>query len=133
MAKDLRHRIRSNALQSDRPNPTTMASKTQTRGEAFAQGHALTELFGDHPKVKILAALLSESEHDITISDIAKLADVHRTTVYDHLDDLTSLGVVEHTRRAGGSPMYQINYESPIAQHLEKLDLALIESKDPAS
>lgn len=110
-----------------------MASKTQNQGEAFAQDHVLTKLVGDHPKVKILAALLSESQHDITISDIARLANVHRTTVYDHLDDLTALGVVEHTRRAGGSPMYQINHESPIAQHLEELELALFERMDQAS
>lgn len=133
MATEETRGIGSNARRTDHGNPTTMASKTQNHGEAFAHDHALTELFGDHPKVKILAALLSESEHDITISDIARLADVHRTTVYDHLDDLTALGVVEHTRKAGGSPLFQINKESPITNHISKLEMKLLERIDQAS
>lgn len=110
-----------------------MATQTQQQGESFGEGHALTELFGDHPKVKILAALLSESQHDITISDIAELADVHRTTVYDHLDDLEELGVVRETRKAAGSPMYQINRDNTVAEDLHELQLNLIESLEKSS
>lgn len=93
----------------------------------YAEGSALTRLFGNHPKVKILAALLSESDRDITKSDIAELAGVHRTTVYDHLEDLEELGVVEETRRVKGSPMYQINRDSKVAEDVAQLEWDLMD------
>ncbi|WP_243700457.1 helix-turn-helix domain-containing protein [Halorussus pelagicus] len=56
------------------------------------------------------------------MSYVADLAGVARSTVYDHLDDLQALGVVEHTRDVGGSPMYQLSEDSEIAEELVRLE-----------
>lgn len=53
---------------------------------------------------------------------VVELAGVARSTVYDHLDDLRELGVIEHTRDVGGSPMYQLNEDSDIAEELVWLE-----------
>jgi DNA-binding transcriptional ArsR family regulator len=94
--------------------------------ESFAEQTALTELLGTHPKVKILAVLLSEGR-DINISHIAEQAGMSRSTVYDHIEDLQALEVVEQTRKISGSPLYQINKDSDVAEQLHKLEWSLID------
>ncbi|MCG1004899.1 MULTISPECIES: winged helix-turn-helix domain-containing protein [Halobacterium] len=101
-----------------------MTPKTQT--ETYAEGHALTNLFGESAKTKIIAALLSESDVDLNVTDIADLAGLHRTTVYDHIDDLEALGVIEQTRTVSGSPMYNINRDSDVTEDIAQLHWDLI-------
>lgn len=90
--------------------------------DGFSARSALALLLGGSARVMILAALLSEDHRDMDVIQIADLAGVHRTTVYDHLDDLEMLGVVVQTRTVGGSPMYQINRENPIAKDLKQME-----------
>ena len=99
----------------------------ETKNETYAEGHALTKLFGESAKTKIIAALLSESDVDVNVTDIADLAGLHRTTVYDHIDDLEDLGVVEQTRTVSGSPMYKINRDSDVAEDIAKLHWDLLD------
>jgi predicted ArsR family transcriptional regulator len=96
-----------------------------TQHEIYAEGHALTELFGESAKTKTIAALLSEV--DVNVTDIADLAGLHRTTVYDHIDDLEALGVVEQIRTVSGSPLYQINRDSDVAEDIAQLHWDLLD------
>ena len=95
-------------------------------GESFAEQTALTQLLGDHPKVKILVVLLSEGR-DINVSRIAEQAGMSRTTVYNHIDDLRDLNVVEKTRELGGCPLYQLNRSSEVAKKLGQLEWELLD------
>lgn len=95
--------------------------------EPYADGTALTQLLGDGPKVKILAAFLADPEWDHNITEIAEMAGVSRNTVYRHIEDLTDLGVVEQTRERGGSKQYQINKDNPAAKKLAELEWELID------
>lgn len=103
-----------------------MATTPDVDGEPFANQTALTKLLGDHPKVKILAVLLSEGR-DINVSQIAEQAGMSRSTVYKHIDDLRNLNVVEKTRELGGSPLYQLNRNSEVAKNLGKLEWELLD------
>lgn len=94
--------------------------------EPFAEGTALTYLFGDHPKPRILATMLSESDRDLSVTEIARLSGLNRTTIYEHLDDLLELDVIINTRRTAGQ-MYQINRDSQVAQDLAKLEWDLLD------
>lgn len=96
--------------------------------ETYAEGTVLTKLFGDAAKTKLLAALLSESDVDTNVTDLADLAGLHRTTVYDHIDDFVELGVVEQTRTVGGSPMYRIDRDSDIAEGVAQLEWDLLDA-----
>lgn len=105
-----------------------MATKNQdTENESFAEQSALTDLLGNHPKVKIITVLLSEGR-DINVSQIAEQAGMSRSTVYDHLEDLCDLGVVIQTRKLGGSPLYEIDRENPISKDLGQLEWDLLEA-----
>jgi DNA-binding transcriptional ArsR family regulator len=94
---------------------------------AFAEQTAVTRLLGDHPKVKILSALSSESQ-DVTVSRIAELAGTSRSTVYDHLDDLRDVNVVVKTREVGGSPLYELNEDDEAARKFAQLEWAFLDN-----
>lgn len=87
----------------------------------------LTDVLGGHAKVKILTALLSESDRDLNPTDIARLAGIDRSTFYEHVDDLLAYDVVEETRTVGNSQMYQINRENPAAEDLAQLEWDLLD------
>jgi DNA-binding transcriptional ArsR family regulator len=95
--------------------------------DGFAPDTPLPRLFGDNARVKIIAALLSEREHDLNVSDMARLADVARSTVYDHIDELQRLGIVVQTRKVSGAPMYQIDTDDEIVEHLEEIQWLAME------
>jgi DNA-binding MarR family transcriptional regulator len=90
----------------------------------YGEEAPLTYLFGDSARVKIIGAFVSERGRDLNISDIARLAGVARSTVYDHLHTLERLGVIEHTRdiEDGHSSLYQLNEESQIAKMCYELE-----------
>lgn len=99
-----------------------MTAEVQTGTEAYADDTPLTYLFGTGAKVKIVAALLGENGTDLNVTDIARLAGVARSTVYDHIDELQELGIVEHTRNVGDSPMYRFDMENEVGEHVAKLE-----------
>lgn len=90
--------------------------------DSYAEESPFMALFGQPARTKIVAAFVSERGRDLNVSYIADLAGVARSTVYDHLDDLRELGVVEHTRDVGGSPMYQLNENSDVSAELVRLE-----------
>jgi len=101
-------------------------SEEETGSEVFAEDTSLVDLFGNHPKTKILVSLLSERQ-DTNITHLAKLAGIHRSTVYEHIDDLLEIGVVEKSREVNGSPMYQINKDNIVARKLGFLEWELLD------
>ena len=103
-----------------------MSDAAQSDAEAYVDCAALTDLFGDHPKTKILAVLLTNA-HDSNITQIADDAEMSRSTVYNHIDDLTELGVIEETREMGGGSFYQINQDNAAAELLAQTEWELIE------
>lgn len=98
----------------------------------YAKVRSLTTLVGDHPRAKILAVFVGKHYTDLTSSDVAQLAGLHRTTVYAHLGTLEDLGVIRATRKAGGATMWQINKESKIAKTLGELDYETLISESNA-
>lgn len=90
--------------------------------EPFAENTPLVNLFGKPGRVRILSVMVDERENDLSISEIARQAGIARSTVYDHLDYLLDLGVIEHTRQSGASERYQLAEDSQIGELLYKLD-----------
>jgi len=90
--------------------------------QTVADRQPLMALFGSPARTKIISVFIAERDHDITISRVAELADIARSTVYDHLDDLLELGVIIETRETGPSTRYQFNADSELAEYCYKLD-----------
>lgn len=89
----------------------------------FAEQTAVIGVLGDHPKVKILS-VLSNEPRDISVSRIAELSGMSRSTIYDHLDDLQNLSIVRNTREMGGSPLYELNKNDEVAKRFAQLQWA---------
>lgn len=106
---------------------TTPPPERQDETEPFAEQTAITRLLGDHPKVKILAALSSE-RNDVNVTRLAELSGVSRSTVYDHLDDLLELNVVVETREMAGGSLYQLNRDDEAAETFAQLEWALLDN-----
>lgn len=95
---------------------------SQTTSEAFADNAPLMNLFGTPARTRILSVFVDEKEYDLNVSEIAEQAGVARSTVYNHLDELEALGVIEETRETGNSRRYQLNTDSPISERLYELE-----------
>jgi DNA-binding transcriptional ArsR family regulator len=100
------------------------AQRTPVETDHYAEEAPLAYLLGDSARVNIISAFVSERGRDVSVSDIARLADVARSTVYNHLDSLERLGVIKHTREVedGHSPLYQLNDDNEIAELCYKLE-----------
>lgn len=107
-----------------------MVSRDDT--SPFPERSLLTDLLGSSAKTRILAVMLKESHRDLSANEVAELADVHRSTVYDPLHELEAIGVIETTRTVGGSSMYQLNKDSKVAARLKQVEDALIEQIEDA-
>lgn len=93
----------------------------------YAENTPLTWIFGNHSKTRIIAALLSESDRDLNISDIARIAGISRSAVYDNLNELQEWGVIVETRQIGSSTMYKINPESEVVPLIAEIEDRLLD------
>lgn len=76
--------------------------------EAYADDTPLVELFGDSARARIVAAIVGNRQHDLNPSDLAREAGVARPTVYDHLDDLQTIGAIEVSRETAQGKRYTL-------------------------
>lgn len=94
----------------------------QESTEAYADNAPLMELFGQPARTRLISVFVDEQDYDLNISEIARQAGVARSTVYDHLDALEDLGVIEQTRETGNSNRYRLNQDSEISALLSQLE-----------
>lgn len=69
-------------------------SETDT-AEAAVEDMPLLGLLGESARVRIIQAFVANRERELNVSEVAREAGIARSTVYDHLDDLLALGVLE--------------------------------------
>ncbi|WP_256549395.1 winged helix-turn-helix domain-containing protein [Natrinema caseinilyticum] len=100
----------------------------ERNGRTRTGGSAVITVLGVHPKTCILLALLADPDRDYNMTDIARLADIGRSTVYRHIDDLLELGLIEKTRKAGNAQMSQINKGSETAESFADFERKIIEA-----
>jgi len=93
--------------------------------EPYAAGSALTELFGDHPEVKLVASILSEPDELLDKSELAQLAGVSRKSVHDHINTLVNLGVAHPADSVGQITLYELP-DTPVVTLLHDIEEHLI-------
>jgi DNA-binding transcriptional ArsR family regulator len=94
--------------------------------DAYADGMPIVDVLGGGAKVRILAVLITEYDRDLNPSQIYEQAGIGSSTFYNHIDDLRRWELVEQTRMAGNSPMYQMNKDSEAAERLANFEWELI-------
>lgn len=85
----------------------------------------LTDLFGDYPQVRVLDFLVESRSYDYSLTDIARMSNVARPTLYAMIEDLVELEIIKETRRTGNARMFALNKENAIVKSLTKFDLEL--------
>ena len=103
------------------------AADVENRPEdAIIANDPLVSMLTPGTKVRILSALIAVGGEKLNPSAICDRAAISRDGWYKHRDDLVeTFGVVEEAEPAGNSPMYRVNVDNPLVQHLsEARDLA---------
>ena len=80
------------------------------------------EFMGDSSTIRVLDYLLTESEIDFSISDMARNVAIGRTTLYRIWDGLLKNKIILHTRIIGKSKLYKLNKEDSKIKKLIELD-----------
>lgn len=88
--------------------------------EAYADDTPLLELFGDTARTRIISALLG-NDMDLSASELARQAGIARPTLYDHLEDLEALGVLQVSRETAQGKRYQLA-EGELGEQLERTE-----------
>ncbi len=100
-----------------------------TEEGAFAEAHPFMDLFGTPGRTKVLAAFVGERGREITVSYAAQLAGVSRSTVYNHLDTLKEMGVINASSH-NGNPYYTLNEESDLGRELYRLEGIALKARE---
>ncbi len=87
----------------------------------------LSRVFGTRGKAEIIAVLVTKSNREFSVREIANLAGLDRSHTYEPLKDLVDIGLVVETRKVGNSQLYQINQDSDSAHLIAELQFCLAE------
>lgn len=93
--------------------------------EPYADDTPLTWIFGDHPEAKLVAALLSEPDHALSIQDWATVAGLSRGAVNNHRDQLIAHGIAEDAGSSGRKHLYQLA-DTEVTEQLATLEAQLL-------
>lgn len=99
-------------------------------GEPFSESLPFTEVFGEHPKTKILGAMLNESDTSLTnfsVNEITRITGVDRETFDEHIDDLLDYEIVVEAGEMDDSTMYDLNDGHAIVEDLLEINSDLID------
>lgn len=99
---------------------------------AFVLNVPLTDIFGIHPKTRILAALLSEEPDPtthFTVNEIKRIAGVDVETVKEHLTEFLAYGIVVQTDHLDEkTKTYKLDEESDVVANIRQLYNDLFEA-----
>lgn len=93
---------------------------------SYPERALITQVLGKSAKTKIVAVLLKESHRDLSPSEIAEYAGVHRSTAYEPIEELEEWGIITQTREVGGSKLYKLNKDNEVAARLKQVEQALV-------
>lgn len=83
----------------------------------------LEKLFTGSATARIIDILWENQGTDLTLTDIAKKAGIHYTTLMKALPLLERLEMVKMTRRVGNAKLYRINKDDAMVKRLINLRL----------
>ena len=90
----------------------------------------LVEVFGNNPTIKVLDFLITFSDFDYPLTEIAKNSRVSYSTMQTFWHKLEINNIVIKTRRVGKSNMYKLNTNNPAVKELIRLDWKLTKNSN---
>ncbi|WP_394740699.1 hypothetical protein [Natronococcus roseus] len=98
--------------------------------ESIVTNIPLTDVFGAHPKTKIIGPLLTEEEDLATrfsVNEIGRIAGVDTESVEDHVADLVAYGLLIETDELEDRVTYKLDEDGEIVDDIRRLSDALFE------
>jgi Fic family protein len=86
----------------------------------LAEEGPIATLFSGPARTRIIEAFVANSDRELNVSDIARLSDTARSTVYRHIEELEKLEIIEPVGE--GTKRYTLNRDDEIAEFLHKLE-----------
>jgi DNA-binding transcriptional ArsR family regulator len=83
-------------------------------------------LFSKSGRVKILDVFLRQPHTELSVSEVAEVADISPSTFHRNIDTIKELGVVKESEERSGTVYYELNTENPVAQILGETHQELI-------
>ena len=81
---------------------------------------AFLDVFGNTPMLRLLDFLVVHDDFDYSMTDIARLSNVHYVTLRSLWPKLERSGMVVMTRKVGKAKMFKFNKRNPIAKRFHK-------------
>lgn len=97
----------------------TNQTRDDTTGNLAEEGPIAT-LFNGPARTRIIEAFVANSSRELNVSDIARLSDTARSTVYRHIEELEELEIIKPVGE--GTKRYTLNTGDEIAEFLNKLE-----------
>lgn len=85
----------------------------------------LTEIFGNHPQVKIIELLLSHPHSEYNEEDLLKCAGISRDSLQEFFNKLKDCGLLKPSRMVENTQFYSTDMESPTMQALKAFQVRL--------
>lgn len=94
--------------------------------------YILKEIFGDTKRVRILEELIERAGEFLSVSEISRMSDVSKKTVYIHLYQLEDMGII--ISHPGRTAKYGLNMDDSRAvalsiiadeEYLRKMDISI--------
>lgn len=93
---------------------------TDTDGQNLAEEGPIATLFSGPARTRIIEAFVANADRELNVSDIARLSDTARSTVYRHIEELEELDIIKPVGE--GTKRYTLNQDDEIAEFLNKLE-----------
>lgn len=100
--------------------------------ESFVENVPLTDVFGSHPKARIVAAMLSDDADGLTAfsaNEITRITGLDQSTLDEHVSALRSYGVLEETDEIEDTETYRLAGESAVVDQIRRLNDELLEQQ----
>ncbi len=91
----------------------------ELKGKQYDQLPIIFNALGDAVRCKIVRALISKGERDLSVNNIAEIMDISQSSASQHLKILELTGVV-CKRSEGRHHFYNLNDSNPIVMALVK-------------
>lgn len=96
-----------------------------TEKNGLDKDSVFVEIFGSNPVIKVLDFLITFSNFDYPLTEIAKNSGVSYSTLQTFWYKLEKNQIVVLTRRVGKSDLFKLNTSNPAVKELIKLDWKL--------
>ena len=86
----------------------------------LAEEGAIATLFSGPARTRIIEAFVENANRELNVSDISRLSDTARSTVYRHIEELEKLEIIKPVGE--GTKRYTLDTDDEIAEFLHKLE-----------